>query len=113
METSLPAKTELVLYAPMSDKQRELNDQLRDKTLMVRCCFFFIARCAAVVERTVTAAAAAPRSRERRFRIFRDEKPTSCGRAPQLLNLSPPPSSTPHSFLQFHSPPSSPPPIRR
>lgn len=40
VETSLPAKTELVLYAPMSEKQRELNDQLRDKTLMVRFPFF-------------------------------------------------------------------------
>ena len=43
METSLPAKTELVLYAPMSEKQRELNDQLRDKTLMVSCGVSFIA----------------------------------------------------------------------
>ena len=43
METSLPAKTELVLYAPMSDKQRELNDQLRDKTLMVNCGVLYIA----------------------------------------------------------------------
>lgn len=36
VETSLPGKMEVILYAPMSDKQRELNAQLRDKTLNVR-----------------------------------------------------------------------------
>ncbi|GAB4819427.1 hypothetical protein N2152v2_006473 [Parachlorella kessleri] len=33
VETSLPGKMEVILYAPMSDKQREINTQLRDKTL--------------------------------------------------------------------------------
>ena len=35
VETSLPGKMELILYAGMSEKQRELNAQLRDKTLNV------------------------------------------------------------------------------
>ncbi|KAK9839496.1 hypothetical protein WJX81_005727 [Elliptochloris bilobata] len=33
VETSLPAKMEIVLYAGMSDVQRQFNDQLRDRTL--------------------------------------------------------------------------------
>ena len=37
VETSLPAKMEIVLYAGMSDMQRQFNDQLRDRTLHVRC----------------------------------------------------------------------------
>ena len=36
VETSLPAKMEIVLYAGMSDMQRQFNDQLRDRTLHVR-----------------------------------------------------------------------------
>jgi len=36
VETSLPGKMEVILYAGMSDKQRELNQQLRDRTLNVR-----------------------------------------------------------------------------
>lgn len=35
VETSLPGKMEVIMYAPMSDKQKEINQQLRDKTLMV------------------------------------------------------------------------------
>ena len=35
VETSLPAKMEIVLYAGMSDMQRQFNDQLRDRTLHV------------------------------------------------------------------------------
>jgi len=62
VETSLPAKTELVLYAPMSDKQRELNDQLRDKTLMVSSDVLIIAGSVRVVRRCSRAAAAASRS---------------------------------------------------
>ena len=67
METSLPAKTELVLYAPMSDKQRELNDQLRDKTLMVSCALLFTAGRVRVVLTRSVAAAAAPGSKKRAF----------------------------------------------
>ena len=37
VETSLPPKMEIVLYAGMSDMQRQFNDQLRDRTLHVRC----------------------------------------------------------------------------
>ncbi|PRW20842.1 ATP-dependent DNA helicase DDM1 isoform X1 [Chlorella sorokiniana] len=33
VETSLPGKMEVILYAGMSDKQKELNQQLRDRTL--------------------------------------------------------------------------------
>ncbi|EFN56033.1 hypothetical protein CHLNCDRAFT_22847 [Chlorella variabilis] len=33
VETSLPGKMEVILYARMADKQRELNQQLLDKTL--------------------------------------------------------------------------------
>ncbi|KAL4451633.1 hypothetical protein ABPG75_007295 [Micractinium tetrahymenae] len=33
VETSLPGKMEVILYASMSDKQKELNQQLRDRTL--------------------------------------------------------------------------------
>lgn len=33
VETSLPGKMEIILYANMSEKQREINQQLRDKTL--------------------------------------------------------------------------------
>ena len=33
VETSLPGKMEIILYANMSEKQREVNQQLRDKTL--------------------------------------------------------------------------------
>lgn len=33
VETSLPGKMELILYAKMSEKQRKINQQLRDKTL--------------------------------------------------------------------------------
>lgn len=33
VETSLPGKMEVILYAPMSEKQKEINQQLRDKTL--------------------------------------------------------------------------------
>ena len=36
VETSLPPKMEIVLYAGMSDMQRQFNDQLRDRTLHVR-----------------------------------------------------------------------------
>ncbi len=36
VETSLPAKAEVVLYAGMSALQRRFNDQLRDRTLSVR-----------------------------------------------------------------------------
>lgn len=36
VETSLPGKMEVILYASMSDKQKELNQQLRDRTLNVR-----------------------------------------------------------------------------
>ena len=36
VETSLPSKKEIILYADMSEKQKELNDQLRNKTLHVR-----------------------------------------------------------------------------
>ena len=36
VETSLPAKAEVVLYAGMSELQRRFNDQLRDRTLSVR-----------------------------------------------------------------------------
>lgn len=33
VETSLPGKMEVILYAKMTEKQRSINDQLRDKTL--------------------------------------------------------------------------------
>jgi ATP-dependent DNA helicase len=33
VETSLPGKMELILYASMTEKQKEINQQLRDKTL--------------------------------------------------------------------------------
>lgn len=33
VETSLPGKMEVILYAEMTDKQREINEQLRTKTL--------------------------------------------------------------------------------
>ena len=33
VETSLPGKMEVILYASMTDKQKEINQQLRDKTL--------------------------------------------------------------------------------
>lgn len=33
VETSLPGKMEVILYAPMSSKQKKINTQLRDKTL--------------------------------------------------------------------------------
>lgn len=36
VETSLPGKLEVVLYAQQSAKQQELNAQLKDKTLRVR-----------------------------------------------------------------------------
>lgn len=36
VENSLPPKKEIVLYASMTDKQKEFNDQLRDRTLNVR-----------------------------------------------------------------------------
>ena len=35
VETSLPGKMEVILYAGMTERQRELNQQLRDKTLNV------------------------------------------------------------------------------
>ncbi len=38
VETSLPAKSEIILYADMSETQRKFNAQLRDRTLNVRCC---------------------------------------------------------------------------
>lgn len=48
VETSLPAKMEIVLYAGMSDMQRQFNDQLRDRTLNVRslamCMFVALTR---------------------------------------------------------------------
>jgi ATP-dependent DNA helicase len=34
VETSLPGKMEIILYAHMSEKQREINQQLADKTLL-------------------------------------------------------------------------------
>ena len=34
VETSLPGKMEVILYAKMSEKQKEVNQQLRDKTLV-------------------------------------------------------------------------------
>ena len=40
VETSLPGKMEVVLYAQMSAKQREINTQLRDKTLGVSAGWF-------------------------------------------------------------------------
>ena len=36
VETSLPGKMEVILYAGMSERQKELNQQLLDKTLNVR-----------------------------------------------------------------------------
>ena len=44
VETSLPGKLEVVLYASMSDKQRTINQQLRDKTLGVRSCAWWLGR---------------------------------------------------------------------
>ena len=42
VEASLPPKKELLLWAPMSSVQRQINDHLRDNTLHVRhpspCC---------------------------------------------------------------------------
>lgn len=35
VETSLPAKVEMILWAGMTETQRKFNDQLRDKTLPV------------------------------------------------------------------------------
>ena len=37
VENSLPAKKEIILYAHMTDKQMEFNEQLRDRTLNVSC----------------------------------------------------------------------------
>ena len=37
VETSLPAKSEIILYADMSETQRKFNAQLRDRTLNVSC----------------------------------------------------------------------------
>ena len=82
METSLPAKTELVLYAPMSDKQRELNDQLRDKTLMVSFGFYSCRRtCACVLSDLLLLARKSSGGGGMKagvfFRIFGAEKATS------------------------------------
>ena len=38
VETDLPAKKEIILYAGMTDVQRKLHSELRDKTLAVRPC---------------------------------------------------------------------------
>ncbi len=37
VEIALPRKAEMLLYAPMTDLQRQLNQQLLDKNLAVRC----------------------------------------------------------------------------
>lgn len=48
VESALPGKLELVLYAPMAPQQRKINDQLLKKTLEVktvnrRCsCAWFV-----------------------------------------------------------------------
>jgi len=36
VETSLPSKKEILLYAQMTPIQKKLDKQLRDKTLQVR-----------------------------------------------------------------------------
>lgn len=36
VETSLPAKKEIILYAHMTDLQKKYNQDLRDRTLNVR-----------------------------------------------------------------------------
>jgi SNF2 family DNA or RNA helicase len=38
VEINLPRKQEIILYAPMTQTQKHLNEQLRDGTLMVGGC---------------------------------------------------------------------------
>ena len=38
VETDLPAKKEIILYAGMTDVQRKLHSELRERTLAVRPC---------------------------------------------------------------------------
>jgi SNF2 family DNA or RNA helicase len=37
VENSLPGKKELILYADMTQQQRDFNEELRQNTLNVRC----------------------------------------------------------------------------
>lgn len=46
VETSLPGKLEVVLYAQQTEKQREINEQLRNKTLKVDRESWMFAVCA-------------------------------------------------------------------
>ena len=50
VESSLPSKAEIVLYAHMTADQKRLNQQLKDRTVNVRFQFF----CMCLIKRTGT-----------------------------------------------------------